>query len=78
MWISLGERGSSGDEMMEVLVWDWVGFIGGPIRQLIVDLSKVIILEEDGHRVALVCGWNDDVGVGVESADFSDLERLCC
>ena len=47
----------------------WVGskdLVGGPIRQLTVGLSKVIIVQDES-RVALISGENEDV-VGAERA----------
>ena len=42
------------------------GLVGGPITQLMVGLSKVIILVQDDSRIALIGGENDDFGVGAE------------
>ena len=45
-----------------------MGLVGGLIIQLTVSLDKVMILVLDDSRVALICGENDDVGVGAEKA----------
>ena len=41
--------------------------IGGPIRQLMVSLGKVLILVQDDSPVALISGENKDIGDGAES-----------
>ena len=45
------------------------GFVGGPIRQLMVSLGNVVILVQDDSRIALIGGENEDVGVGAERAE---------
>ena len=47
------------------------GFVGGTIRQLTVDLGKVVILVQDDSRIALIVGENEDIGVGAEGAECS-------
>ena len=63
----------SKDEIVEDLIVglggvESKGLVGGPIRQLTVSLSKVIILVQDDSHVALIGGENNDVGVGAERA----------
>ena len=63
---------SSRDEIVEVLIVGLggvgsKGLVGGPIRQLMVDLIKVVILLQDDSSIALIGG--EDVGVGAERAE---------
>ena len=66
-------RAGSRDEIVEVLIVGLggvgsKGLVGGPIRQLMVGLGKVIILVQDDSHVALIGGENEDVGIGAERA----------
>ena len=45
------------------------GFVGGPIRQLMVGLGKIVILVQDSSHIALIGGENENVGAGVERAE---------
>ena len=67
------DRAGSRDENVEVLIVGLggvgsKGLVGGPVRQLTVGLSKVIILVQDDSHIAPIGGENENVGVGVERA----------